>query len=133
MARYLSDEWLAEMDDAGRRCAVDGSGTGAATVEHRISGGPDGPVRYHLTIDETGVRVRSGARADADAVFETDWETATGLARGERHAQVELTAGRLRARGDTAVLARWQAVLAAFEGEAGPVRARTTYPAVDRA
>lgn len=133
MPRFLSDEWIAEMDEAGRRCAVDGSGARATIVEHRISGGPDGPVHYHLAIDETGIRVRRGAGDDPDATFETDWETATGLARGDRHAQIELTAGRLRAHGNTAVLASWTDALAALEAEMATLRARTTYPATGRA
>jgi hypothetical protein len=131
--RYLSDEWIAEMDEAGRRCAIDGASPVPATVEHRISGGPDGTVVYHLTIDRTGIRVRAGASEDTDATFETDWATATGLAQGERHAQVELTAGRLRAHGDTAVLAEWTAALTALEAETATVRSRTTYPAAGHA
>jgi hypothetical protein len=127
VAPYLSDEWIAEMDEAGRRCATEAPAS-VATVAHVVTGGPEGTIRYHLLLDGTGIRVRRGPGDRPDATFESDWDTATGLAQGERHAQLELTAGRLRARGDTAVLAEWTAALAALDLEAEAVRARTTYP-----
>jgi hypothetical protein len=130
VARFLSPEWLAEVDSALRTSPAVRvlARAGPLTVEQRVTGAPDGDVAYHLTVDDAGARVRPGSAPRADVVLVVDYPAACALHDGTDNAQGALAAGRLALQGNPeAVLARSEA-LAALDDALGAVRARTTFP-----
>jgi hypothetical protein len=125
VADFLSEAWLAELDDAAR------SGPTVEVrdrlvVEARVTDGPDGDVVFHLEVSNAGTRVHRGAADAASIVVETDHETATALHHGATNAQRALMAGRLSVRGDLGTLGRSSDAVAALGDVFGPVRLETT-------
>ncbi len=134
MARYLSDEWLAEIEQAAQR-SDDLRRAGAAgplTVQQVVTGGPDGEVAFHVKLSSDGVTVRRGRADDADVSFTQDNETAAAIGRGELSAQAAFMTGRLRVGGDLTLLIERQRDLGGIDDLFDEVRARTDYgsPAV---
>ncbi len=129
MPRFLSPEWIAEVD---RAAAADGS-LAAATADVRlvvqqvVTDTPDGEVRYHVDVDHGSVRVRPGDAAAADVTFRQDWQTAVAMSTGEVPAQHAFVQGRLRVDGDVQALVRHQGAFADLDAAFDDVRARTTY------
>ncbi len=105
MPAFLSDEWLARLDEAARASGVRGE---PLTIEHCIhpgNGAPDPePVRYHVSIDRSGARVRAGSAQAATVIFEHDRETARAIAAGELRAQRAVIEGRVTVSGDVMAL-----------------------------
>ena len=132
MAVFLSEEWIAALDEA-LRAEAGLSDCAAVTVEQTVTGTPDGDVRYRVVIDDRGGRVlRAGGddaipHAPADVRLTTDYATAVAIARGAENAQIALAQGRLQLGGDVHALARFTAALAAMPGVTRALRAGTTY------
>lgn len=129
MPRYLTQEWI---DAAQRAVEADGALTDATkdvqlTVQHVVTGGPEGDAAYHVTIDDGTVRVATGRVTDASVTFIQDWQTATAVSRGELSAQGAFMTGLIRVRGDLPKLVEHGDVF----GEVGDVfadlRTATTY------
>jgi hypothetical protein len=129
--RYLSPDWI---DAAGRALAADDR-LGAAlagvtlTVEQVVTGGPDGPVTWHLAIADGKVALAAGPAPRADVRLSTDYPTAAGVAAGELAAQRAFVEGRLQVGGDLSLLIAHQRALAAVDDALAPVRAETEYQA----
>ena len=127
--RYLSPDWI---DAAGRALAADDR-LGAAlvgvtlTVEQVVTGGPDGPVTWHLAIADGKVALAAGPAPRADVRLSTDYPTAAGVAACDLAAQRAFVEGRLRIGGDLSLLIAHQRALAAVDDALAPVRAETTY------
>jgi putative sterol carrier protein len=144
---YLSDAWIAAMDEQLRAHAPLGATDGGAasgldTLQIRIrtivSGGPDGERGYEISLGHgtDGVRLlptddadpHPGASPDATTItFRTDIATATGIASGAQGAQAAFMAGRLRVEGDTRLLMAHQDVLRALDDVFAPLRASTDF------
>jgi SCP-2 sterol transfer family len=127
--RYLSPDWI---DAAGRALAADDRLAAALagvtlTVEQEVSGGPDGPVTWHLAIADGKVVLGAGPSAQADLRLSTDYPTAAGVAAGELGAQRAFVEGRLQVGGDLSLLITHQRALAAVHDALAPVRAATSY------
>jgi hypothetical protein len=127
--RYLSPDWI---DAAGRALAADGRlGTALVgvtlTVEQVVTGGPDGPVTWHLAISDGKVALAAGPAPRADVRLSTDYPTAAGVAACDLAAQRAFVEGRLRIGGDLSLLIAHQRALAAVDDALAPVRAETTY------
>lgn len=102
MSRYLSPEWLAELDQAcrdGRRMPVPDAEAGFV-IQQLVSDGPHGDVAYHLRIDHGAVSIHPGTAPEPTVTLSQDYETAAAVARGELSAQGAFMAGRVRVRGD---------------------------------
>ncbi len=129
VAKYLSQEWIDELDRAAR--ASDLVHTAAPdlvfVVEHEVTGGPDGPVRYHIAFDRGAVRLHLGPAERADACFTEDFETAVAVSSGSINAQSAFMTGRLRVRGDMEKLIAAQPAIEALDRAVEAARARTTY------
>ncbi|MDZ7679574.1 MAG: SCP2 sterol-binding domain-containing protein [Acidimicrobiales bacterium] len=101
MPRFLSDEWIAELDDRARalpELVLDGDDE--LVVQHTVSGVPGrGEVTFHLHLSSGPARVRSGPAEAPTVTFSHDHDTATALAAGEGSAQAAFMAGRLRVGG----------------------------------
>ena len=127
--RYLSPDW---MDAAGRALAADDR-LGAAlagvtlTVEQVVTGGPGGPVTWHLAIADGKVALAGGPAPRADVRLSTDYPTAAGVAAGRLAAQRAFVEGRLHVGGDLSLLIAHQRALAAVDDALAPVRAETEY------
>jgi putative sterol carrier protein len=134
VALYLSDEWLAEIEQAAqssddlRRAAA----AGPLTVQQVVTGGPDGEVTFYVELASDGVTVARGRSDDADVTFTQDHGTAAAIGRGELSAQAAFMAGRLRVGGNLTLLMERQRDLGGIDDLFDAVRARTDYgtPAV---
>jgi SCP-2 sterol transfer family len=125
--RYLSPEWmeaarLAIAGDASLRAATSGI---RLTIEHVVTGGPAGTIRWHITIDNGTVGLAEGPAMEHDLRFTTDYATAAGIAAGELGAQRAFVEGRLRVGGDLGTLIRHQKALSTIDDALAGVRART--------
>jgi hypothetical protein len=133
MPRYLSPAWVEafnaalaglDLSDAiagtaeGSLTAADGS-FGVAQV---VTDGPDGPIRTVLTVD--GGQVSLVADPDetlpSNVTIVLSYADALAIARAELEPADALAAGRVRVRGELAVLVAGQAVLNAATAALGP-------------
>lgn len=123
MVRFLSPEWIEALDAAAREAVVPAGVR--LTIQQVVTDGDE--VRYHLVLDDGGLRVHPGEAAAADVTLLQTREVAAALSRGELNAQQALEAGRLKLRGDIGHLARQGKALTAMEDAFAAVRADTTY------
>ena len=125
MTRFLTPEWIADLDAAAREAAVPAGVR--LTIQQVVTGEGDDDVRYHLVFDDGRLRVRPGQAAAADVTLVQTREVAAALSRGELNAQQALEAGRLKLRGDIGHLAREGRALTAVADVFAAVRATTSY------
>lgn len=137
MARFLSPEWLDELDAALRADAEIGALTGDAriVVEQRVTGaeGRSDDFVYHVVLDHDLASVNAGPAEDPTVTFTQDEATATGIATGRESAQRAFMSGALRVGGDLQLLATHQAVLAQLGDIFASVRATTEFGPVPEA
>jgi hypothetical protein len=124
MPRYLTPEWVQAFNaalsglDLSAAIAATAAGSltasdGAFAVAQVVTDGPDGEVRTILAVDETGVTMTfdpDGARR-ADVTIVLRYEDALAVARGSLDPADALATGRVRVRGELAVLVAGQSVL----------------------
>jgi len=79
-----------------------------------VTGGPDGEARVTLRVAGGRVSMEEGESPGADVTIRVAWPDALALARGELSAAEAIAGGRVRVRGDLAVLAAGQALWAAL-------------------
>jgi alkyl sulfatase BDS1-like metallo-beta-lactamase superfamily hydrolase len=99
VAKYLSQEWLDRQRDLGRDLPREvGS---SAVVQHVVTGGPDGEVRFVLTVED-GIVAGAvlGADADADVTLTTTYADAVAILHGELDANAAFMQGRVKVVGD---------------------------------
>ncbi|MCB0978643.1 MAG: SCP2 sterol-binding domain-containing protein [Acidimicrobiales bacterium] len=132
MPEFLSDEWIAALDEAAQadEHLRDLTADVELKVQQKVTGGPSGDVAYGLTISAGTVRVSSGPLQSADVRFQEDHETAAAIASGSLSAQEAFMTGRLRVGGNLQVLVDHTEVIAALHDVFGNVRAET--PLTDR-
>ena len=132
MARYLSPEWvhafnqaLAGLDlSAAIAEAAQGSLTasdGAFSVAQVVTDGPDGPVRTVLSVegDRVALALNPDETRPANVTIVLHYDDALAMAVGRLDPADALAAGRVRVRGELAVLVAGQAVLAAAAAQLG--------------
>jgi putative sterol carrier protein len=124
MARFLTPEWIAALDEAARDADV---APGVTLTIQQIVTDDGGDVRYHLVFDGGRLRVHAGEAGAADLTLVQSREVAAALSRGELNAQQALEAGRLKLRGDIGSLARQGKALTAVEDVFAAVRDATSY------
>lgn len=127
--RFLSGEWIEEAATAARSS----EGLAAATADTRltvqqvVTGGPDGDVRYVVSIANGAVSVHAGVDEAPDVTFLLEWDTAVAMAAGVLGAQEAFTSGRLELQGDVGALLRHGPALADLDSVFAALRERTTY------
>ncbi len=126
LVRFLSDEWVIELDRAGQRASVPDDV--ALVVEHEITDGLR-VVQFHVVVADGTIRVRSGAAPEATVRFRQDASTAWSVASGEGSAQRAFMSGDLRVGGDLRALLDHAEVLAAIGDVFADLRALTEPPA----
>ena len=129
MARYLSAEWIAELDAAAAadRNLRATTAESSLTVQQTVTAGPDGDVTFHVVADHGSVAVREGAAAEPTVTFTQTYDTAVAVALGELSGQGAFMAGRIRVSGDLPRLGQEGAAFANIEDVFRAVRGRTTY------
>ncbi len=129
MPRYLSPEWLDELDRACRddRGGPRATGGTALVVQQHVAGGPDGDVAYHVTGDGPSVSVRAGVASEPTVTLTQDYATAAAVARGELSAQGAFMSGRIRVRGDLPRLVEVHGAIAGIGDVARSLRDRTEF------
>ena len=97
MARFLTGEWLDELQELGAGPAPFGEVTGR--VQMVVTGGPDKDVKYVLVLD--GGRVAeapAGTATDADLTLTVEYRERGGDAAGRLDPSVAFMQGRSRRR-----------------------------------
>ncbi len=130
MPVFLSDEWIAALDEVATAAApVEALAGLSLTVLQVVEESPDRQVRYQLRIEDRSVHVVPGSTDDADLTLFVDGATARALHTGELNAQRALASGHLRVRGDLNRMLGSGDVLAVLGDLFAGVRAETTYDA----
>lgn len=129
MARYLSDEWLAALDEAAQQSRALRTATAGVhlVIQHVVTGTPDGDVSYHVVIDDGAVRFRPGVADEPTVTFRQDHATAVAVAKGELSAQAAFLNGTMAVRGDLTTLATHGDALTGVDGALDAVRAATEF------
>lgn len=129
MPRYLSNEWLEAAQEAlaGDDVLATAADGVKLTVQQVVTGGPDGDVAYHVSVDHGAVRVTPGEAPDPTVTFIQSWDTAAAIGRGEQSAQGAFMTGLIRVRGDLPKLVDFGDVFGGVEDVLADLRAQTTY------
>jgi putative sterol carrier protein len=125
VARFLTAEWLDDMQRAADKAAVPVDA--AIVVGHEVSGTPDGDVSFRFTAADGRLTLTWATVEDAELTLIEDYETAVAIARGELPAQQAVAEGRLKLRGDVGALVRNGPAMAALGDLFRAVRETTTY------
>jgi putative sterol carrier protein len=143
--RFLSPEWIVAFNAALDGVELGSTGTegslvassGQFRVRQVVSAVPpdDRTVQTTLTLDDGHASMSledpaSAEDADADGtnvVVALPYEVAAAISKGEVHPTQALGTGRIRVRGDLAVLIAGQAVLSGVSEHLAPLQADTTY------
>ena len=130
MARYLSEEWIEEVNVAAGASRPLRHATASAqlTLQQVVTGGPEGDVAYWVRVDRGAVVVGGGHADQADATVQQSYQTAVALSRGELSPEAAFASGAIRVSGDMAVLVRHHGALQGLDDAFAAVRARTSYP-----
>jgi hypothetical protein len=124
--QFLSDEWLAAMDEAARARPVadDDPLRGVHLVVEQVV--RDGP-RWRLVVDDGRCTVTAGGDGEPDVRFTSDRVTAQAVASGERAALDAFIAGDLVLGGDARRLLEHTAALEVLGDLFASVKARTSF------
>ena len=128
MTRFLSPEWLAEVEEAaGRDERVRRAASSAAlTLRQVVRGGPHGDVTYTVRMADGTVRFEAGGTA-GDLELTQDYETAVAISHGTLTPAVAFATGRLKLGGRVGLLVRHGDALAALGDAFAGVRETTEY------
>jgi putative sterol carrier protein len=113
VAKFLTDEWAAEVDKTlnhhqGFKNAI---GTADLGIAFNVSGGPDGDVAYYLKTAGGDVDLALGALDGADVTINTNYETAAAISKGDLNVQTAFMTGKLKVAGNLAKLMMHQAAI----------------------
>lgn len=125
MARFLSPEWLAELDQAVRSRPDLAAATADVrlVIEQRVTDA----TTYHVVLDHGTASVQAGPAEDPTVTFTQDEHVARSIAMGEASAQRAFMANDLRVGGDLQALLAAQPVLSALGDVFAKVRASTDF------
>jgi hypothetical protein len=142
MPRYLSPEWVesfnAALSGLDLREAIAEAGAGSLTASDGafcaaqvITGAPEGTVRTVLMVGDghANIELDPDEVMRANVTMVLDYGDALAMARGELDPADALAAGRVRVRGELAVLVAGQSILAAAAAQLGSSLADLTDPA----
>lgn len=142
MARFLTPEWVAELNAALAGVPLPDPGPdaglamtdGRVTVVEEVHGTPDGDVRLVMTIDAGTVHLALAPGDGEDppeppptVTIVLSYPDAAAMSRGQLSPAQALNAGRIRVRGDLAALAASQQILNHARSGAVDKVAPTTY------
>jgi alkyl sulfatase BDS1-like metallo-beta-lactamase superfamily hydrolase len=100
VAAFLSQGWLDEVAERGASLPSR-PGVGA-TIQHIVTGAPDGEVRYHQSVVDGQVQEAAlGEIEDPDLLVTTTYAEAQRVARGEVSAPAAFMQGKLKVAGSS--------------------------------
>ena len=106
------------------------AGTGAYAWSQVVTDAPGGPadgVAVTLRVADGHLHMETGSAPDAAVTIRIGWDDARALAVGDLGPTEAIAAGRVRVRGDLAVLGAGQALLAALAPRLAGLHAATSY------
>jgi hypothetical protein len=137
VARFLSDEWIDEMDRAAGSASGPRAPAGALVIQHVVTDLPlevaealaigDHERAYHLVVTPTTAKVAPGRCAEATVTFTATYATAASIASGARSAQAAFMAGELRLGGAVDQLLVHHGPLGTTDDVFAQLRASTEY------
>lgn len=146
MPRFYSPEWVAAFNKAVSGLDVRGVDTGPSLtadsgsfrVAQVVRGGPDGELVVTMTLEDGRLALELStpgadlepagpAGGEPDVTIVLSYEDAAAMSRGQLDPADAITQGRVRVRGDLAVLVAGQLLLAAAVGRLESIHAETTY------
>jgi putative sterol carrier protein len=143
--RFLTSAWVDAFNQAVESVTLHTPGadaglvpqSGSFTVAQEVGGAPDGDVTLLLRFDDGKLKLalargadengEMGAQPEPNVTIALSYEVAAELAKGELSPADALTAGRIRVRGDLAVLIAGQELMAEARRHTGSLAAETTY------
>jgi alkyl sulfatase BDS1-like metallo-beta-lactamase superfamily hydrolase len=130
VAIFLSDEWVAALDEAAQasKHLAEQTSDVSLSIQQVVRAGAEREVRYHVIVERGVVRVRPGRAASPDLTFTTDYESARAVACGNANVQQLLVRGRFKVAGRIDRVAAYEPVLDALDDVFTTVRATTSYP-----
>ncbi len=128
MARYLSPEWFEEVNAAAQHCqSAEASQPARLTLQQVVIGGPDGEVRYWVSLDSGKIATGLGEAETPDATVSQSYDTAVALVTGQLRLQTALMSGEIRLTGNIAALMDHQDALQGLDAALSDLRGRTSY------
>ncbi len=143
MPRFLTPAWVAVFNQAMASVAVPTPGadaglvpqSGRFVVAQEIRGAPGGDVTLLLRVDDGKMEMalapvgdrEEGAEPGPNVTISLSYDDAAAMAKGELSPAEALTAGRVRVRGDLAVLIAGQELMAEARRQTGSLAAETSY------
>jgi SCP-2 sterol transfer family len=138
--RFYSPEWVDAFNDAVADLDVAAVDTGASLVADGgtfrvaqvVRGGPDGEVVLTMVVDEGRLTLAlagpgAGPATEPNVTIVLGYEDAAAMSRGELDPADAIRDGRVRVRGDLAVLVAAQSLLVAAAGRLEAVQEETSY------
>ncbi len=135
--RFYSPEWIDAFNAAVGDLDLTTSAAGASVaaesgsfrVDQVVHGAPDGEMVVTLVADAGRLRLErvEAGSPQANVTVSLSYADAAALSAGELDPAQALGRGRIKVRGDLAVLVAGQALLAAAAGRLGSLRDSTTY------
>ncbi|HYY44837.1 MAG TPA: SCP2 sterol-binding domain-containing protein [Actinomycetota bacterium] len=120
--KYLTDEWASAVTEAlnssdeFKKAAAGKS----AKLQQVVSDVPDrGEVKYYFNLENGESQVALGELPDAEATITQNYETATGIDRGELNPQNAFMQGKLKISGNMMKLMQLQGVIGAMPKAVG--------------
>ncbi len=129
MLAYLSDDWLAAVQDAADRdqSLRDAWREAFLSVEQHVTGGPHGEVVFHVVFGDGRVRFGTGPLDDPDVTISEPYEVAVAVAQGRASAQAAAMVGQVTVTGRIDRLQQQAATFDRLADVFGAVRAETSY------
>ena len=103
MIEFLSDEWVAALDDQ-LRAQQSGSSAQLLTVQYVVTRADDSIVQYHLVLGPDGDQATLGPALDPDVTFRMNTATALEISEGRLSSEEAFLTGRLDLEGDAGAL-----------------------------
>ncbi|MEA3214170.1 MAG: sterol transfer family [Acidimicrobiia bacterium] len=124
MSAYLSDEWVAELNELLRAVTAPVDAP-PLVVQYEVTQAPGGDRRWYLALQPGTVQAVVGAAAAPDVTFVQDWPVAVAIQLGQRAAPEALLSGDVRVSGNPTTLLPWTAALRHVEAALAELSGRT--------
>lgn len=127
MSAYLSDEWVAELDELLASVTAPAD-VPPLVVQYEVTQAPGGDRRWYLALQPGAVHAVAGQAVGPDVTFVQDWPVAVAIQLGQRAAPEALLSGDVRVSGNPTTLLPWAAALRQVEAALTRLSARTQLP-----
>ncbi|MBT8215782.1 MAG: hypothetical protein HKN74_07350 [Acidimicrobiia bacterium] len=114
--KFLSDEWLAAVNDAlaGDDAYQSATATTDLSLQFVVADAPEGDVEYHATMANGTTTYAAGPNESADATIRSNYDTAVAISKGDLNTQAAFISGKLKVEGNLAKIMMNQSALTAL-------------------